>query len=314
MCLYPRLILNPKYLPSKKNGYNPPVCMDFRVKYVPVGCGVCMECRKQKSRQWQVRLNEELKVNKGYFVTLTFTNEALENLCNKLDCNESNAVAGKAVRLFLERWRKKHKKSIRHWLITELGHQNTERIHLHGLIFTNETFNNDILAQFWQYGMTYTGDYCNEKTINYVVKYVTKIDIDHKGYEPQIFCSAGLGANYINSQTRNKHKVRKTTIETYKLNNGAEINLPIYYRNKLFNEEEREILWLEKIEKHIRYINGIECRNIDTEQGMKRYYNVLYQQQERNVQLGYGEPSQEWKKRDYNVTLKMLNKRTSTKN
>ena len=302
-------MLNPKYLPSKKNGYNPPVCMDFRVKYVPVGCGKCFECRKQKSRQWQVRLNEELKQNRGYFVTLTFTNESLIKLCNQLNYNESNAVAGKAVRLFLERWRKKYKKSIRHWFITELGHENTERIHLHGLIFTNDKFDNQILEDVWQYGMCYTGKYCNAKTINYVIKYVTKIDLDHKGYEPQIFCSAGLGKGYITEATIQKHKKRDKTIETYKLNNGAEINLPIYYRNKLFTEEEREQLWIEKIETHTRYVNGIKCTNLDTEKGRKHYMNVLYQQQENNVSLGYGDNSEEWKKKDYNVTLRMLNKK-----
>ena len=48
MCLYPRLIKNPKYKPNKKNGgkVNPP--LDYRTMYVPIGCGVCMECCKKK--------------------------------------------------------------------------------------------------------------------------------------------------------------------------------------------------------------------------------------------------------------------------
>ena len=61
MCLYPKLIKNPKYRPNKKNNYNPPICEDERVLYVPVGCGNCIECRNQKKREWQTRMNEEIK-------------------------------------------------------------------------------------------------------------------------------------------------------------------------------------------------------------------------------------------------------------
>ena len=69
MCLYPQLIKNPKYKATKKNGYKAPLIkddngnylIDPRTLYVPVGCGNCIECRKQKARQWQVRINEEQK-------------------------------------------------------------------------------------------------------------------------------------------------------------------------------------------------------------------------------------------------------------
>ena len=61
MCLYPRLIENRKYKRNKKNGWSVPPINDQRVRYVPVGCGKCMECRKQKAREWQVRLQEDLK-------------------------------------------------------------------------------------------------------------------------------------------------------------------------------------------------------------------------------------------------------------
>ena len=38
-----------------------------------------------------------------------------------------NAIAAYAIRKFLERWRKKFKKSLRHWLVTELGHNGIEK-------------------------------------------------------------------------------------------------------------------------------------------------------------------------------------------
>ena len=90
-----------------------------------------------------------------------------------------NEIASLAVRRFLERWRKKYKKSVKHWLITELGHNGTERIHIHGIIFTD---NVEDIRDLWKYGYIWIGDYVNEKTINYIVKYCNKLDIDHKGY------------------------------------------------------------------------------------------------------------------------------------
>lgn len=310
MCLFPLLIKNQKYLPNKKNNGRPPIAKDFRTEYVPVGCGNCIECRKQKANAWRIRLCEEIKNNKhAYFVTLTFSNESLKKLMQETNEKECNAVAGIAVRRFLERWRKKYKKSIRHWLITELGHENTERIHLHGILLHENEITQEELNNIWQYGFADTGQYCNVKTINYIVKYVTKIDHDHKGYKPQIFCSAGLGANYINDFTKDVHKYRpRNTKETYTLNNGAEVNLPIYYRNKFYNEEQREQLWLEKLDKRRIYVRGAEIKRIDTINGHKLYMHTLRNMQEENKNLGYGNRSEEWKEKDYNITLKMLNK------
>ena len=40
MCLYPKLIRNKKYLPTKKkNGGVPPQCPDERLYYVTAACG-----------------------------------------------------------------------------------------------------------------------------------------------------------------------------------------------------------------------------------------------------------------------------------
>ena len=70
-------------------------------------------------------------------------------------------------------------------------------------------------------------------TINYIMKYITKVDEDHKGFKAVILTSAGIGKQY----TENKHKTNKNkyqegkTDETYRLPNGAKSALPIYYRN-----------------------------------------------------------------------------------
>ena len=166
MCLYPIQIRNPKYLPNKKNKGRIPTIADERTRYVPIDCGVCIECRAKKARNWQVRMTEEIKYdNTGEFVTLTFSEESLKELKEKLNTEVENEIAKEAVKLFRERWRKKYKKSIKHWLVTELGHNGTERIHLHGILFTE---NKEDIEKMWGYGWVYIGDYVNEKTINYV--------------------------------------------------------------------------------------------------------------------------------------------------
>ena len=263
-----------------------------------------------------MRLSQEIQnTAKSYFVTLTFSEESFDRLCEDFNTKMANEIATKATRLFLERWRKVHKRSLRHWFITELGHEGTERVHLHGIVFTNENFTNEILSDFWKYGRTDVGKYCNQRTINYIVKYVTKIDNDHKGYKPTILCSAGLGKRYLTDLQKEIHAYAPGRTQEYiKLPNGGKCNLPIYYRNNLWTDEERERLWIERLDKHERYVNGILVRHIDTEEGQKELDRVLKAQQEINRELGFGDNGQEWQRKEYFVSLCKLNKTKASLN
>ena len=86
----------------------PPV-IDKRTLFVPVGCGKCIECKKQKARDWQIRIIEEIKKDtSGKFVTLTLSNEEYRKLNIEIDDNikgydRDNEIATKATRRFLER-------------------------------------------------------------------------------------------------------------------------------------------------------------------------------------------------------------------
>ncbi len=312
MCLYPKLIQNRKYISNKKNGGVIPAVTDKRVLVVPVGCGKCMECKKQKSREWQVRLHEEIRHDKkGKFVTLTFSNESIVELTKDIKglggYNLDNEIAKKAVRRFLERWRKKYKKSVKHWLVTELGGNGTENIHLHGIIWTEESAKtiNDI----WKYGYTWIGDaenggYVNEKTINYIVKYVNKTDEKHKEYNSKILTSAGIGKNYIERLDSKKNVYKgKNTKETYTTRQGIKLAMPVYYRNKIYTEEEREKLWLQKLDEEVRYVNG---EKIDISNGEEDYYKVLEWHRDKNRRLGYGDDSKNWEQKRYENSRRNL--------
>ena len=133
----------------KKRGYYKPSPHDARLNYVPVACGKCYECRKKKAREWRIRLAEEIRHNKSYFVTLTIDDDNLEMLKNELGIksvkgNENN-IATLALRKFLERCRKKTGKSLKHWCVTELG-EDKGRIHLHGLFFGNQAAETSIVT------------------------------------------------------------------------------------------------------------------------------------------------------------------------
>lgn len=307
MCLFATLIKNRKYTANKKNGGNVPPVTDERVKYVPVGCGECIECRKQKSRNWQIRLSEEIKENtNGKFITLTFSNEGLTEVVNMVENKEAkgydldNEIATRAMRLFNERWRKKYKKALRHWLVTELGHNGTENIHMHGIIWTNETY--ETIAKIWKYGYIwprpdlYKKTYVNAQTINYIIKYVSKIDKDHLFYKSLILTSPGMGAGYTKSPDFQKNKYNgEQTIETYRTSTGHKISLPIYYRNKAYNDQEKEKLWVHRLDKNERWICGEKVKADDD----KAYWNKIKWHRQRNQELGYGTGEKSWNREQY---------------
>ena len=297
MCLYPKLILNRKYLPNKSNGGIPPPLLDKRTIYVPVGCGKCMECMKQKARNWNIRLQEEIRTDDtGVFVTLTFSNESLSELaaeCDSTGYKLDNDIVTLAFKRFRERWRKKYKKSIKHWIVSELGHGTTEHVHLHGILFTKEK---EDISKLWQYGYSFLGTYVNSKTINYISKYIHKIDHQHKYYKPIVLVSPGIGSKYIDRLDSKGNEFRnEQTNELYKNREGYSMNLPVYYRNKLYTDEEREKLWLYKLDKQVRYINGIK---IDISQGYDSYYKILANARRSNRELGYGDDSRDWEQED----------------
>lgn len=321
MCLYPKLIKNRKYTANKKNGGKIPAISDDRVLYVPIGCQNCIECRKQKARQWQTRLLEDIKKNtNARFITLTINTESIIKLTkeikNAVGYELDNAIATLATRRFLERYRKKHKKSIRHWLVTELGHNGTENVHIHGIIWTDKNLNE--IEQIWQYGYMWKGkeingkiiNYVNERTIGYITKYVTKIDKKHTKYKSIILTSPGIGSNYtknkIGDWKKNKYNKQETN-ETYRTRTGHKISLPIYWRNKIYTEEEREQLWLNKLNKEIRYVLGSK---IDISKNQKEYEKAIKHARKINTELGYGNDTKNYEQETYERERRIIMQKT----
>lgn len=303
--------MNPKYKANKKNKGKIPKIQDKRVMYVPIACGKCAECRRAKAREWRVRLEAEFKSDhQCYFTTLTFSNEAMREIDPK-DELSANEFASRAIELFRKRWYKFKKKGVKHWLVTELGHGkrserdklSTHRVHLHGFIWINEEEQEDF-KRIWKYGLVDFGEYVNSKSISYCVKYVSKVDEAHPNFQSKILTSKGIGKDFLKThEVERKQFKGDQTEEYYRCANGQKIPLPIYYRNKIYNEEERELLWINKLNKQKRYVMGQEI-DISTNEGVAKYLQVREYQADRTEKLGY--PKQPWSKKKYKKCISVL--------
>lgn len=296
MCLYPKTIKNKRYLPNKKNNWNPPKCKDIRKMFIEAPCGVCMKCKKKKARDWSIRLKEDIKVNKQcYFVRLSYSPKWMKHwyqLNELMDIHDEgynldNWVAKKSIRMFLERWRKKYKKSVRHWGCTELGPNYTERLHIHMILWcSKEQIQN--LDRLWKYGQTWIGKYVNSETAGYIAKYMSKSDPKHKGYQSVMFTSAGIGMPYVTKQIAYKAMGYEIK-DYYKHENGYVTGLPQYYKNKLFTEEERDHNWTKKLDAHVLYL-GQKVYDLKLEGRGLQWFNARNSMRELNRELGYLSP------------------------
>lgn len=305
MCLYTKLVKNRKYVANKKNGGNvPPLPLtkdgqtDYRVMHVPRKCGKCIECVKAKRRDWIVRLQieHEQPNEKVHFVTLTFNTESLKELSTGTRLtgyNLDNHIATLAIRRFTERWRKKYGKTIKHWAINELGNGRWEHMHIHAILWTNHE---EDIEPIWQYGFIKKGKYVNKKTFNYITKYITKEDKNHKYFMPKILASKGMGKGYIKD---GKHKVNKykegETDEGFRTNSGHKIILPTYLRNHIYSEEEREKMWQEKLDNGQRYVMGKAVN----ENNREDYHKCIKEARRINNSMGYGNDEKNWDEKKY---------------
>lgn len=301
MCLYPKLIRNKRYLPNKKNGGHTPYCDDERKKAVAIGCGKCIECRKKRANEWRVRLMIELKNHpeNAHFVTMTYSDESL----SKFEQEEALNVASRSIELFRKRWYKKYKCGIKHFLISELGGNDSQRMHLHGILWTEKS--KEEVEEVWSYGFVDYGEFVNERTVNYIIKYIFKIDEKHPDFVTKVWTSKGIGQGYAEGEGKCFNKFRGiSTKDYYRMPSGAKVALPIYIRNKIFDENQREELWMQKLDQKKRYVCG-EKIDISNGKGIQLYFKCLKYHQERTEALGYS--SDVWIKKSYRKNLEKLN-------
>ena len=128
-------------------------------------------------RDWETK-KETKKTEKKVSITAKELKEYKQFKLNSMSAEERgkslkeepNEIAARAIKLFGKRWIKKYNGSIKHWLITELGHgkraehhKSTERLHLHGFLWTTKSASE--IEETWTYGWVDTGEYVNDKSV-----------------------------------------------------------------------------------------------------------------------------------------------------
>lgn len=210
-------------------------------EYQSFPCGKCRICMQNRRNHWSFRLHQELKASKSAkFITLTYDED---NIPYNEETGEITLIK-KDVQNFIKQYRKKEvrlKNNIRYFLTGEYGGK-TDRPHYHIIMF-NLTVDKKMpirLQSSWKKGHIDIGD-VNSASIHYITKYLmdTRFRFD-KNYTRQkpfnlMSTKPGIGHAYI-------EKNKKFHIENkafYGILNGVKIDLPRYYKELLFDEEDK---------------------------------------------------------------------------
>lgn len=228
-------------------------------------CSKCIGCRLNYARSWALRCQlESLSHKDNCFITLTFSNEILQNRKNPWSVDKND------FQLFMKKLRKKYGDSIRYFHCGEYG-EKTYRPHYHALIFghdfriqtpTNKVrkygkgkfplYNSEELNKLWSNGHCTVGE-LNFDTASYTARYVTKkikgeaskIHIDPETGSvtniEDVYCTMSRGNkktkfNGIGEQSYHKYKHRWYGNDFLVNGNGIKMKPPRYF-DKLYQEE-----------------------------------------------------------------------------
>lgn len=179
--------------------------------YLYVPCRKCPACIRMRATEWAGRLsreiNDHLTAGKHcVFVTLTYDNEYVKS---------AHSTWKKDVAIFFDRLRSLFRRTIRHFVISELG-ERKGRFHIHSILFdVDEKFapkthlwrdsqsrlhgSNPMLVERWQKGIVDTTMIETVGAGVYVSGYLTKNKPTKDGqfYVSPIISSNGIGYSSI---------------------------------------------------------------------------------------------------------------------
>lgn len=209
-------------------------------------CGKCLNCRIAKSREWSLRLMNELSFwDKSTFITLTYDDDHLP---------EDHSLHKEELQKFFKRLRKNYGKPIKYFACGEYGEkvrtlydsngqgQALGRPHYHAIVFGlgRDEYSKGCVKDSWRFCQwqllkddktfgSVTYDSCR-----YVSDYIFKKYSKELGQEvyglreiPFKIGSNGLGLNFV---LNNAEQLSENGFTTCR---GVKVNLPRYYRLKL---------------------------------------------------------------------------------
>lgn len=212
--------------------------------YTFVPCGKCPECKARRVSAWSFRLQQEEKRSiSSHFITLTYDNKHVPitptgyATLQKKDCQD-----------FFKRLRKRlpitdSQPSIKYYLAGEYG-GTSWRPHYHIILFN--VLNPLDVDAAWQLGSIDCGT-VTAASIGYTLKYINKpprVPVHRNDDRSSEFGlqSKGLGLNYITPKMLAWHKADITDRMYLTLTGGQKVSMPRYYKDKIYEEHEREQL------------------------------------------------------------------------
>lgn len=227
---------------------------------IGVACGKCARCLERRKMEWSFRMGYEMQRSKcTYFVTLTYnpenvpyTKRGIKTLTPHNDVRNDKGKTYSDLDLFFKRLRSRQKRSkaitwehlynnlthddkILYFACGEYGSER-HRPHYHAIIFNASERH---IYDSWNLG----GVHCvpaNESTIMYVMKYLDKrlgTKQDKRKTREYNTMSEGIGKGYIDKM-RSWHKKNLDVLFVTTMS-GIKVPMPKYYRDRIFNDDER---------------------------------------------------------------------------
>ena len=209
-----------------------------------VPCGKCYNCKRRRTSSWSVRLVKEGERSlSAHFLTLTYNTENVP--ISKNGFMTLNKIDLQKFFKRLRKWHGKEHTSLKYYAVGEYGGQ-TKRPHYHIVIFNAnlEHFERSWSIDLKPLGQIHIGT-ITEASIGYTLKYICKdsqIPIHKNDDRIKEFAimSKGLGSNYLTDKMITWHKNKPEERIYVPLKDGKKAPLPRYYKQKIYDESEKE--------------------------------------------------------------------------
>lgn len=211
-----------------------------------VPCGKCPKCKLKRANAWIFRLLQEEKVHQNaLFVTLTYSNENVP-----ITPKGFMTLVKRDYQLFMKRLRyNTGNKKIKYYACGEYG-TTTWRPHYHAIMYD---VTHEQIEKAWTLGHIYVGTVTGA-SIGYTTKYICKDKrVPLHGNDDRIpefsLMSQRLGKNYITPAKTKWHIENNASYVV--VEGGYKQPLPRYYRNFIFNEDQKQ---------KINHLNQLKCQ------------------------------------------------------
>jgi hypothetical protein len=223
-------------------------------EHIPFPCGKCPPCKKRRTSGWSFRLVKEGERSKSaLFITLTYDTEFVP-----ITPNGYMTLELKDLQKFFKRLRKLTNEKLKYYAVGEYG-STKKRPHYHIILFNA---NQEHVKRAWALNNHNIGNYhignVSAASIGYTLKYMSKksqIPMHQNDDRKKEFSvmSKGLGSNYLTDAMIKWHKNALEERMYVPIEDGKKIAMPRYYKDKMYNEEEKGkiALYMAKISEEL---------------------------------------------------------------